>query len=145
MRLALRFRLRSLMLLILGVGLTFAALAAIFQEPPRPHEHPGLRGYLLHNESEWPVALRVEPPPSGTRYVRLRAGASLALPRKPDRVAVVFRKRQADDPDRSEDVPILDLDLRRFGSTGNDYGEISVSSRRCLTIWMNIRGDLPAD
>ena len=92
----------------------------------------------MHNESEWAVVLRLEPPSSRSRYVRLRARESLVLPRKPSEVAVMFRG--AGPSDGSKDSPMISLDLSRFGGTSDDYGSLKVITPRCLAVRMRLGG-----
>lgn len=137
-----RFRLVTFMILVLVVGSAAGFLARKLRSLPNPHAHAGA-GYVLHNESEWAVTLRVEPPPSRLRYVQLFAGESLVLPRKPSEVAVMFRG--AGPPDGSKDYAVISLDVSRFGSTSDDYGAVEVLTSRCLAVRMRLgRGAEPS-
>lgn len=136
-----RFRLVTFLLLVLIVGSAAGLLAMRLRPPPNPHAHAG-GAYVLHNESDWAVALRVEPPPFQSRYVQLRAGESLVLPRKPSEVAVMLRG--AGPPDGSKDFPVLSIDLSRVGATSDDYGALEVLTSRCLAVRMRLgRGAEP--
>jgi hypothetical protein len=73
-----RFRLAAFILLTLVVGSAVGSFLRWLRSPTNPHAHAG-GDYVLHNESEWAVVLRLEPPPPHSRYVRLRAGESLVL------------------------------------------------------------------
>src|SRR5262245_13544434 len=113
MQLRPRFRLAAFILLILVVGSAVGFLLRWLRSPPNPHAHDG-GGHVLHNESEWAVVLWLEPPPPHSRYVRLRARESLVLPRKPSKVAVMFRGLGP--PDGSKDYPVTSLDLTLHGA-----------------------------
>ena len=133
-----RFRLVTFMLWVLVVGSAVGFLARGLRPPPNPHAHGG-GGYILHNDSEWAVAIRVDPPPSGARYFRLRAGESLVLLRKPSEVAVMFRG--AGPSDGSKDYPMISIDLNREGATSDDFGSLRVRSSRCISVRMRLGRD----
>jgi hypothetical protein len=128
-----RFRLLAFILFVLGVGSAVGLLARGLRSPPDPHSHAG-GGYVLHNESEWAVALRVEPPMSRSRYIRLMAGESYVLPRKPLNIAVM--SRGANPPHGSKDYPMISIDLSRSGAVSHDYGFLHEISNRCLAVRM---------
>src|SRR5262249_11009405 len=134
-----------------GVGMVMGGVGVVgwaggfrvmwLRSPPNAHAHAG-GGYVLHNESEWAVVLRLEPPSSRSRYVRLRARESLVLPRMPSEVAVMFSG--AGPFDGSKDDPLISLDLSRFGGTSDDYGSLEVITSRCLAVRMRLgRGAEP--
>src|SRR5262249_35588216 len=124
------------------VGSAAGFLARGLLASPNPHAHAG-GGYVLHNETEWAVVLRLDPPQPHSRYVRLRAGESLALPRKPLKVAVMFRSLSPP-PDGSKDYPVTSLDLTLHGAASDDYGSVRVITSRCLAVRMRLgRGAEP--
>lgn len=129
MRATIRYSLGAFLLSAIAIGATAGLLALRLRPPPSPHAHIGA-GYVLHNESAWAVTLRVGDPLSPPYRVRLVAGESVVLPRRPVRVDVLWRGR---------DDPVLSLDLTRSGGVGGiDYGELASGGRRCLLIRMRL-------
>ena len=136
MRATINCSLQTFLLTVLAVATAAGLFALSFRPPPNPHAHAG-GGFVVHNESPWAVTLLIEAPSSGSRRVRLIAGESLVLPRRPTKVEVLWRG--ATSPGGPTDEAAVSLDLTRFGGVSAlDYGDIQLVSRRCLAVRMRL-------
>jgi hypothetical protein len=122
--------------IVIGLIFFFGSVSSV---PPYKHYESG---YFLHNDSGWPITLRIEDTQGAARRVRLQSKESLVMPQRPAKVSVLLR---SEDPERQdEDRRAIEIDLTKEGVVGTDYGVMQVTTGSCLTIGLRLGQGLDA-